>query len=286
MNEIAFSNPNSVRTLHDADFQEAAKRLDVQEATIRAVAEVEASGSFFLPDGRPIILFEAHVFNRETSSRFLGSTDSRGVAIATRNWDRSLYGPTGDHQYQRLNAAMSLNIDAALRSASWGAFQIMGFNHGHCGFANVRDFVQAMVSGANAHLFAFCEFVRDRGLDVHLRNRDWEAFARGYNGPGHAQNNYVGKISSAYARWYNRLSQEGISGGGSQFAGSVVPNTSAVATRAEIVEAQRRLGVVPDGIVGPKTQAATRAFQARHGMHVTGVIGPLTLAALGIREST
>lgn len=274
---IVFSKPESVRVLEDADFQEAARRLNVKEATIRAVAEVEASGAFFLADGRPIILFEAHIFNRETASRFLGSTDHRGTAIATRNWDRTTYGPTGDHQYQRLAAAMALNVDAALRSASWGAFQIMGFNHGHCGFPDVKSFVAAMVSGANAHLFAFCEFVRDRGLDRHLRDRNWEAFARGYNGPGHAQNNYVGKISSAYERWSQRL----IGGGGNTTQVAAI-SAPFILTREQTIKAQTILGVTPDGIIGPMTRAATRKYQAAQGMRVTGIIGPLTLAQMGI----
>jgi peptidoglycan hydrolase-like protein with peptidoglycan-binding domain len=64
-------------------------------------------------------------------------------------------------------------------------------------------------------------------------------------------------------------------------------NTKAapLATREQIIEAQRRLGVTPDGIVGPRTRAATEDFQRSKGMQVTGVIGPLTLAALGITPS-
>ena len=50
-----------------------------------------------------------------------------------------------------------------------------------------------------------------------------------------------------------------------------------------IVAAQRALGVAADGVVGPRTRAATRRFQRRHGLIVDGVIGPQTLRALGIR---
>ena len=52
-------------TLTAADFARAAKNLNVEIAAIRAVAEVEAAGAGFLPDGRPAILYEAHMFHAE-----------------------------------------------------------------------------------------------------------------------------------------------------------------------------------------------------------------------------
>lgn len=52
-----------------------------------------------------------------------------------------------------------------------------------------------------------------------------------------------------------------------------------------IVAAQKALGVAADGVVGPRTRAATKRFQRRNGLSVDGVIGPRTLKALGIEGS-
>ena len=56
-------------TLTAADFARAAKNLNVEIAAIRAVAEVEAAGAGFLPDGRPAILYEAHIFHKRNEGQ-------------------------------------------------------------------------------------------------------------------------------------------------------------------------------------------------------------------------
>jgi hypothetical protein len=49
-----------------------------------------------------------------------------------------------------------------------------------------------------------------------------------------------------------------------------------------IAAAQRALGVPDDGVVGPRTRAATKRFQRKNGLTPDGVIGPETLKALGV----
>ena len=93
---------------------------------------------------------------------------------------------------------------AALMSASWGMFQIMGFNHKACGFASVHDFVRAMSQSPQAQLLAFVGFVEQRGLVPFLREHRWGDFARRYNGPGYVYNRYDLKLREAYERWGGR----------------------------------------------------------------------------------
>jgi N-acetylmuramidase-like protein len=189
-------------TLTDEDFARAAKALDVEEAAIRAVAEVEAAGQGFLPDGRPAILYEAHVFHKETGGKHSHAKDRRGVALSSPNWNRSLYGSSGAHQHARYEDARQLDPDAANKACSWGTFQILGQNHKACGFETSQEFVDAMWSGgAAAHLDAFVAFIKANALDEPLKRKDWKAFAAAYNGPSYAVNKYDVKMASAYARW-------------------------------------------------------------------------------------
>jgi peptidoglycan hydrolase-like protein with peptidoglycan-binding domain len=74
---------------------------------------------------------------------------------------------------------------------------------------------------------------------------------------------------------------------------STIAVTSATATKpvvygkiafGDIRDAQRMLGLSVDGILGPKTGAAIRAFQTSHGLTVDGTVGPLTWEALANAE--
>jgi LysM repeat protein len=186
--------PSGSRTLTEADWQRAATSLGVDVAAIKAVANVEAPGSGFLPDGRPKILFEAAQFGRLTGDRYNSSHPN----ISSAKWDRSLY-VGGAGEYKRLEEAKGLNETAALQAASWGRFQIMGFNHKTAGYSNVQDFVKAMQQSEGKQLDAFVNFIKaDASMHKALKNHDWASFARAYNGPGYAANNYDTKIAAEY----------------------------------------------------------------------------------------
>ncbi len=188
--------PQGGQGLTEADWQRAASALGVDVAAIKAVAEVEASRSGFLADGRPKILFEAHQFSDRTDGRF----DRSHPGISSPRWNRDLYvGGAGEHT--RLQEAMALDRGAALESASWGRFQIMGFNHEAAGFGNVEDFVAAMRQDEGRQLDAFVSFIRsDPSMHRALQDHDWAGFAAAYNGSGYAANQYDTRIADAYQR--------------------------------------------------------------------------------------
>lgn len=178
------------------DIAAAAAQLQCEAAAIWAVCDVESAGGGFLPDRRPKILFEAHVFGRLTGHRW----DAAHPNVSAPAWDRALYGAAGAHQYERLAEAMALDRDAALQAASWGLFQVMGLNYAACGFASVEVYVAAMCAGEGAQLVAFAAFCRHNRLDRFLRAHDWTGFALGYNGPGEAANDYDARLAAAYRR--------------------------------------------------------------------------------------
>ena len=183
-------------TLTDEDFERAARRLRCDVPAIKAVAQVESRGAGFLPSGEPKILFEAHIFDRLTAGRFRRSHPR----LSSPKWDKSLYAGSGAGEHKRLQQAVELDRDAALQSASWGRFQIMGFNWKLVGRPSLQAFVNAQYRSEGEHLADFVGFVIGRRLDDELREHRWAAFAEGYNGPGYAANHYDTKMAAAYAR--------------------------------------------------------------------------------------
>lgn len=178
------------------EIEKAAESLKVETAALRAVLAVESLGSGFLSNGKPVILFEAHIFSGFTKGAF----DKSHPGISSANWNRKLYRG-GLLEWPRLEEAITLNREAALKSASWGLAQLMGFNHKLCGYETVEAFVAAMHESEAEQLDAFVEFLIARKLDDELRSRSWAAFAAGYNGPAYAKNKYDARLAAAYKKF-------------------------------------------------------------------------------------
>lgn len=180
----------------------AAKSIDVKPAAIRAVVEVESSGGGFLKCGRPKILFEGHIFWTQLQAK--GISPSKHKAghedILYPSWTRKHY-KGGAAEYDRLNKALQINRKAALASASWGMFQVMGFNYFVTEYKDIETFVKAQYESEYEHLKAFLGFVERNRLTGHLKARNWAKFASGYNGKDYKKNRYDEKLAAAYKRW-------------------------------------------------------------------------------------
>lgn len=181
--------------LQARDITQAAALLAVSEAHILAVKTVESDGVGF-QDGRPIILYEPHVFSRRTGGRF----DIAWPTISYPHWGGRPYPLSQALRYGQLAQAMKLNLTAALESCSWGLFQLMGFNYAACGFASAQAMVRAMCVSEGQQVMAFARFVRAHPpMAAALLRSDWTAFATLYNGPGQAED-YGARIEAAFTQ--------------------------------------------------------------------------------------
>lgn len=180
--------------LQECDFVTAAKLLDCEVAAIKAVHEVEVRGKAFQADGQPTILFERHKFHKYTQGKF--STKYPDIS----NPKAGGYGSSSS-QHARLQRAVALDRNAALMSASWGAFQIMGFNYEAAGFKNLQSFITAMYAGEVEQLLAFVAFVKSQGLQKYIKSKNWAKFAEGYNGSNYRINKYDEKLAAAYKKF-------------------------------------------------------------------------------------
>lgn len=192
---LDFLERDSGERIDASDYESAARVLGCEVAAIEAVAQAETGsmGSFFNLQGWdsvPAILFERHYFHRFTGGAF----DASHPDISNR---RAGAGGTWSDQYRKLLRAYALDADAALKSASWSKFQIMGANHSAAGHGSVREMVRAASTSEKNHLRMFVSFISaDPVLLRSLVNKDWLAFARRYNGP--AQKGYDHKMRENY----------------------------------------------------------------------------------------
>lgn len=198
-----------MRKLLDKDYSEAAAELGVTVAHIKAISEVESSGSGFYEDGRPVILFERHIMYKLCGMKFgQPKADSWAKAYPEIcNPKRGGYGPSIDQPLRMDSAARLLDRDCALQSASWGMFQIMGHHWKNIGFMSLQAFINAMYASEGAQLMALVSFIQaDPRLSKALKAEDWTTFARIYNGPAYGappgrEKDYDTKLAAAYAKF-------------------------------------------------------------------------------------
>ncbi|MDA8140070.1 MAG: N-acetylmuramidase domain-containing protein [Desulfobacteraceae bacterium] len=212
--ELEFLKGYTGEKITEEDYKKAAELLGCEVAVIKAVATVESGKTAFDSKNRPTILYERHVFHKFTepegkydqsdpdlSNKLtykLPSEENKKLVSEGVLNSYDLYGDS----YQRLAKAYALDKVAALKSCSWGKFQIMGYNHEICGHSSINDFIKAMCTSEKEHLKAFINFVRsDKNLTKAAQEKDWAAFALRYNGRGYKKNMYDEKLKGAYEKF-------------------------------------------------------------------------------------
>lgn len=189
------------RKLVTSDFKNAAHDLGCETAAVRAVAEVESGGrTGFDSKKRPKILFEIHLFRDNTKRKY--DVSHPHLSAPYSSWRRR--ESYKKDQWKVIREAFALDPAAAVKSASWGMFQVLGSNYKICGWKSVRQFVDDMFVSEAQHMRAFLGFCRANNLVRHLKTKNWAAFARGYNGPDYASNAYDTKMAAAYKRYKNQ----------------------------------------------------------------------------------
>jgi hypothetical protein len=243
------------QALSSAGLAAAAQSLGVKAPEIWALVAVETSGCGMLPDRRPQILYERHIFSRLTGGQY----DDGDISDPTPGG----YGPSGAPQYDRLARAVALDRESALKSTSWGLGQVMGENYASSGFGSVDDMVAAMVDSEDAQLATVCQFILHNKLDNYLQVHDWTSFASKYNGPSYAKNSYDSKLRGEYGK----------------YSVGALPDLDVRAAQLYLTFAGYHPGGV-DGLMGSRTTAAVNEFQQDQGLSVTGIVDDDLVAAI------
>ena len=198
----AITNRNAP-ALTEADFAAAAAALGhgVTVKHMKASKAVEAPRGAYDEQGRPSILYERHVFARNTSPK--GAFNALHPELsAPTGYGRGGYGPFSA-QYGKLERAYALDPEAAFEACSWGAFQVLGENALALGYESARAMAIALAKSEAAHLDSYVRFVRVNDLADELgacRAGDPDScvpFVSRYNGGGFREFSYHIKFAEA-----------------------------------------------------------------------------------------
>jgi hypothetical protein len=196
------TNPRAP-TLTDEDYARAAVDLGggVTPNHMRASKKVEAPRGAFDDLGRPSILFERHVFSRNTHPKGRFNAAHPDLS-ALSGYGRGGYGAFSA-QYAKLERAYALEPEAAFEGCSWGAFQVLGENAASLGYASARAMAVELAKSEAAHLDSYVRFVKVNNLVGKLaacRAGDPDScvpFVEVYNGHGYAAFSYHHKFAEA-----------------------------------------------------------------------------------------
>lgn len=189
---------DKTRKLGVADYKAAGLELRCPPSMVHALALKETKGQPFLADGRPVILFERHQFYKRMKDRALAerlAKTERDICSSSlkssKNIDPMDRYQGGAKEWEFLERAKRYDEKAALESASYGQFQVMGFNAVAIGYKTVQEFVQLMHEDVYQHLEAMVRFIKATPVALRgMRNKNFQEVALGYNGAGYRANRY------------------------------------------------------------------------------------------------
>lgn len=183
-------------SLSEEDYRIVAEELGVEIAAMKAVVRIEAGASLqgFVAPGVPVVNFDRAMYNKAKPT-------SKAKAPASSHVPAGITNARARSEWSQLIAARKVNREKADMGTFWGMFQIGGFNYKLCGCATVQEFVDRMCYSEFEQLQLFANFITNTGMVNDLRNKNWSAFARKYNGASYASRGYHTRMAQAYAKY-------------------------------------------------------------------------------------
>lgn len=173
-------------------YKELAKELGVDQAIFFAIAKQESKKAPFIQENprKATLLLERHYVYRLIKKKY-----GQAKAEYYKNIDPSLchneVSPKGTYgtyleQLTRLEKVKKWDYTIAIQSCSWGKFQTMGeYFITSSDYKDAKDFETAMNQCELQHFQYFKHFIKNvkgNSLITAMRNKDFEAIAKAYNG--------------------------------------------------------------------------------------------------------
>lgn len=160
-----------------AAFKRGASALGCEPEALQAVVAVGFLDTGFDPDGiAPRVRFDARWFSRLTDGKF----DATHPDLSNPDYFPDDDAPLPE-EHQRLRLAMAVERNAAISSAAWGRFQIMGAHWKLAGCPSLQHFVNAMYSDETAQFNCFVQLAQRLEFGPYLAEHRWADFKRDWD---------------------------------------------------------------------------------------------------------
>lgn len=203
-NDGLVTTPCSAGTLiTDEHYQAASERLGVEVAMMQAIAKQESKRNSFWEAGQATILFERHKMWKYLKED-AGKTDAE-LAELKEQYPLIVNNNSGGYglysaQYEKLATAKEIHYTSAVKSCSWGKFQVMGFNYA-VAFDSPEELEEAVNKCELQQFQLFLGYLENTtGLVQAMINKDWETIASKYNGANWRTHNphYASNLEQYY----------------------------------------------------------------------------------------
>ncbi|MEA2042269.1 MAG: N-acetylmuramidase domain-containing protein [Bacteroidota bacterium] len=171
-------------------------KLGLDPAAAIAVLAVESGGKAYGSEGKVIIRFENHLFHRFWGKNHSKIYNSHFKYSSGQSWKGHYFRKSKKDNWESFHGnqkkewevfefAQSLNSSAAHLSTSYGAPQILGTNYKTVGYNSPEELLEYFSKDVRFHVLALFDFFNPQMVS-HIKQKDFTAFARYYNGRGQA----------------------------------------------------------------------------------------------------
>ncbi len=170
------------------------KEIGIDIATAIAVLSVESGGKGFGKKGKVLIRFENHLFHSFWGKYHESTFNKHFRFSSSQRWKNHYFRKdtkspweafhgNQEKEWEVLNFARKLDNEKALRSASYGAPQVIGSNHKVLGYSSAQALLDNFEKDIRFHIIGLFDFFNPQMIK-HLQRKEFTSFARYYNGKG------------------------------------------------------------------------------------------------------
>lgn len=186
------------------NYKVLAKELEAEEAAVYAVSKQESSGGGFMDyDGEKVakILYERHyMYNNLVEVKgesFANEQMNKNNYLVNSVSGKYVYNSKGEKEAneniasrEKLSLSRKIDENSALKSCSWGAFQIMGQFYSRL-YESPQDLEKAQDMCELQQIAYFKAYLLRERIPAlkALRKKNWEEFTFYYNGKDWERNN-------------------------------------------------------------------------------------------------